>query len=340
MIRYVSLWIFLFAICIESNSQDLHFSQYFRTPIFLNPALTGAANEDMRVVAAARNQWQTIAVPYNSILIGADTKIPFKMNRDKFGLGMMVVADRAGDGKYTTVHGALSGAYHLVTSGFSFMDLSIGSSLNYYNRSYNPDALTFDNQFNGDYFDPSIPVNEQFDRLSLSFFDVGLGLNYMQVINQLHSFNLGGSVQHFFSSEQNFFIQSQNTLLQKKYNFYGYGEYRATDRISLIPLFFYQLQEKKHELIFGGGLGFDFNPDGEERSKIKLGVSARIEDALIFWLQWEGDNNSIQISYDLNTSPLQIASNSYGGLELSYSHLINYRKDNGTRMDMCPYVWF
>jgi type IX secretion system PorP/SprF family membrane protein len=192
--RIIYLVVLIILFCTKySNtySQDLHFSQYYRTPIFLNPANTGAMEEDIRLMAIARNQWATIPVNYNSIGMSADMNFPFKVTKDKFGLGIQVLADRAGDSKYTTFQATGSGAYHLVTSGLNFMILSIGANVNYINRSYNPELLRFPEQFNGDYFDPSLPVTEQFDRLSLGFFDFGVGPPEL-------SANVYGTAYHFY----------------------------------------------------------------------------------------------------------------------------------------------
>lgn len=322
------------------QSQDLHFSQYYRTPIFLNPANTGAIEEDVRLMAIARNQWASVPVSYNSIGMSADMNFPFKVTRDKFGAGIQLLADRAGDARFTTLQATASGAYHLVTSGINFMILSIGANVNYFQRNYDPFRLTYDNQFNGDYFDPNIPINEQFDKLNLSFFDFGLGVNYQQTILDRHILNLGSSMQHILSKEQNFLQKSTNTLLQPRFNLYLNGEYKWTKTISLIPLFFYQLQDKKFEIVTGGGLGMNLTPKSAERNKLKIGLNFRIGDAIIPWVHYEYKKSSIQLSYDMNTSPLRIASNSYGGLELSYGYILQFREKKERMYDFCPYIWF
>ena len=336
---FFPIFVSVFAISYCSG-QDLHFSQYYRTPIFLNPANTGAMEEDIRFMAIARNQWASIPVNYNSIGMSVDMNFPFKLTKDKFGLGLQVLADRAGDSKFTTFQATGSGAYHLVTSGLNFMILSIGANVNYINRSYNPELLKFPEQFNGDYFDPNLPVTEQFDRLSLNFFDFGLGLNYQQTFMEQHVIGIGASMQHLLSSEQNFLRKSTNSLLQNRINAYLNGEFRIGKGFSLIPLFFYQHQDKKYEVVFGGGLGINLTPKLRERNKLKLGVSWRSGDAFIPWIQYDIKRSSVQLSYYMSTSPLRIASNSYGGLELSFGYLLRTRAEKERFYDFCPFIWF
>lgn len=339
--RYALFIIHFLLFTIHCQSQDLHFSQYYRTPLFLNPALTGAFEDDIRLMAIGRNQWATLPVAYNSFGMSGDINFPMKLTKDKFGAGLQVLADRAGDARFTTLQATGSGSYQLVTSGINFMILAIGANVNYIQRSYDPYRLTYDNQFNGDYFDPNIPINEQFDKLNLGFFDFGLGLNYQQTIWDRHIVSIGSSMQHILSKEQKFLDKSTNTLLQPRWNIYFNGEYRATNRFSAIPLFFYQLQDKKMEAMLGLGLGLNIEPHVvNERHKLKVGANYRFGDAFIFWAQYEHKKSSFQLSYDLNNSPLSIASNSYGGIELSYGYLIQFRSKRERMYDFCPYIWF
>jgi type IX secretion system PorP/SprF family membrane protein len=106
--RFFILIVSIFIFQIHGIAQDLHFSQFNRTPLFLNPALSGAFEGQVRVMANFRNQWQAIPVPYNSISLSADYNLTFETSRDRFGFGAQVVSDRAGDGKFTTTMASFS----------------------------------------------------------------------------------------------------------------------------------------------------------------------------------------------------------------------------------------
>jgi len=56
----------------NSHAQDVHFSQFFASPISLNPALSGSHNYDLRIVDNYRNQWFTLGIPYVSNAVSAD----------------------------------------------------------------------------------------------------------------------------------------------------------------------------------------------------------------------------------------------------------------------------
>src|ERR1035437_9240949 len=64
--------ILLFAICTGfTYAQDIHFSQYYASPLTLNPALTGLVNGVFRASLNYRNQWfniptQNTIAPYQT----------------------------------------------------------------------------------------------------------------------------------------------------------------------------------------------------------------------------------------------------------------------------------
>jgi type IX secretion system PorP/SprF family membrane protein len=341
--RFFILILMLILFNINSViAQDLHFSQFNRTPLFLNPALSGAFEGQIRVMANFRNQWQAIPVPYNSLSVSADYNLTFETSRDRIGFGVQLITDRAGDGKFTTTMASFSPAYHYTFGSRNPTSLSIGAQVNYTQRSYDPNQLRFDNQFNGDYFDPNIPINEQFDRTQLSFFDFGIGFNYNQIFREDQIFNFGISIQHLNQTNQNFLNKSSNALLQRKFNVYASSDFVVWKNIALMPLGFYQWQDDKYEWVMGLGVKIDLTKGMEDdKSSITFGLSNRIEDAWIPWFHYEKNVFTAQLSYDFNSSPLRIASSSYGGLELSLGYLFKSKNQPiKGEPNFCPYIWY
>src|SRR5215510_9186298 len=95
------------AICVAlagvSTAQDPNFSQFFASPLTLNPALTGKFDGIFRFAMNYRNQWPTISNAYTTGTTSLDMGI--MKNRipeyDQFGIGLMGFTDRAGDGALT-----------------------------------------------------------------------------------------------------------------------------------------------------------------------------------------------------------------------------------------------
>ena len=55
-----------------SFSQDIHYSQFYSSPLTLNPALTGVNDCTYRIAAMYRNQWQSVTDPYQTPSISFD----------------------------------------------------------------------------------------------------------------------------------------------------------------------------------------------------------------------------------------------------------------------------
>ena len=84
-----------------SFAQDIHFSQYYASPLTLNPALTGLVNGAFRASFNYRNQWfniptlNTIA-PYQTYQALVDAPVlRDKLGNDWLGVGGMFYTDKA-----------------------------------------------------------------------------------------------------------------------------------------------------------------------------------------------------------------------------------------------------
>ena len=54
------------------HAQDIHFSQFFETPLLRNPALAGIFSGDLRIQAVYRNQWNSVTVPYQTTSLNGE----------------------------------------------------------------------------------------------------------------------------------------------------------------------------------------------------------------------------------------------------------------------------
>ena len=89
--------------------QDIHFSQFYMSPLNLNPALTGVMNCNQRFVANYRNQWASVlgSSSFNTYSASYDRKIPVGQY-DYFGVGGTLWGDVAGDADFQTLQARLS----------------------------------------------------------------------------------------------------------------------------------------------------------------------------------------------------------------------------------------
>ena len=58
--------IFYFLMSFLAQGQDVHFSQFYNSPLTINPANVGAFNGDIRAHSNYRNQWSSIQSAYKT----------------------------------------------------------------------------------------------------------------------------------------------------------------------------------------------------------------------------------------------------------------------------------
>src|SRR5437870_344316 len=101
------------AVC--GYGQDLHFSQFFNSPLTTNPANTGfIPDADYRIGANYRNQYSTVmTVPYKTMSIFGDAQVlRDRIDNGWVGLGGVILRDVAGSGNLTSTKVYASAAYH------------------------------------------------------------------------------------------------------------------------------------------------------------------------------------------------------------------------------------
>src|SRR5215831_4802343 len=86
------------------RAQDPGFSQFFASPLTLNPALTGKFNGVIRVAGNYRNQWPSVNNAYITSTVSVDAailrdRIP---ETDTWGAGVMAMTDRTASGILTS----------------------------------------------------------------------------------------------------------------------------------------------------------------------------------------------------------------------------------------------
>jgi type IX secretion system PorP/SprF family membrane protein len=105
MIRQFYLAVVLLGVgCQSLVAQDPVFSQPYLSPVYLNPAATGAGENDLRVSLLHRRQWLTIPSQFNYTTLSVDKFFP----SIKGGLGVMATDASEGYLKRTGVYGSYS----------------------------------------------------------------------------------------------------------------------------------------------------------------------------------------------------------------------------------------
>jgi type IX secretion system PorP/SprF family membrane protein len=126
------------------HAQDLHFSQFFNSPLSTNPANTGfIPDADYRLGAHYRNQFSSImTVPYQTTSIFGDAQLfRDKLENGWLGVGGLLLNDVAGSGslRSTKIYGSV--AYHQMLGSSSLV--SAGFNVGWANKRIDVSKLKF-----------------------------------------------------------------------------------------------------------------------------------------------------------------------------------------------------
>lgn len=305
---------------------DPHFSQYYANPLWLNPALTGVINADIRVNANYKSQWASVNNAYQTAAVSADFR-----PSDKIGLGVAILNQSAGSDSYNHFSGYGAFSYGVPVSSDGNKRLTFGLQAGVINRSFDMNSLQFGTQFvTGDGFNPSSNSMENFAGSSVTVFDANAGIFYYDG-NPLTKMNFFGgvSVGHI-SMPRDPFSSSLDDKIPVRYTVHGGMRLKANEHIDVTPNVLYIKQQEATIKAIGLYSEFKFpNSKG-----LIVGGMYRFEDAAIANLGYRFNNLIAGASYDFNTSSLTRATSGQGGIELSVSYI--FRKRIREPEPVCP----
>jgi len=331
---YVAGLVLLFA-SLQGAAQDLHFSQFFNSPLTTNPANTGFIPDgNYRVGINYRNQWASIPVPYKTMSAFAD----FQLFRDRLeygwvGLGGVILRDQAGSGNLTSTKVYGSVAYHQLLGQSSL--LSLGFNVGSANKRVDLAKLTFGDQWNGKFFDSELSTAEPITQSKVNYFDMQVGMNYAYFPTDNIYVNGGFSVQHVNKPHESFY--EGNNQIDRRYIGFLIGIFKLNDQVILNPAAYYTRQAGSRELVMGTNAAYNLSGDGTKQ--VFGGAYYRLNDAFIFLVGYEISKVRMMFSYDVTASNLAVSNGRRGAYEIGivYTGLYPNRSFSGARRaTLCP----
>ncbi|KQS34493.1 PorP/SprF family type IX secretion system membrane protein [Pedobacter sp. Leaf194] len=289
---------------------DPHFSQYYAYPLWLNPALTGVIDGDYRASVNFKQQWGALS---NSFLTGGAS---FDVAPTKnFAFGATILNQRAGELDFNYLTALVSGSYRLRFGLEGLQMVSFGLQAGFVNRSFDLSQGRFGNQFNPvSGYDGGLLSGETFSSTSSFVPDINAGIMYFDGNpNQNVNVFIGASAAHLNRPIERFSDNSTRTPI--RFTGHGGARIRASEILDVVPNALVMYQGNTNEVSLGAYAQLMVN----NQSNILFGGNYRIKDAAIAFVGLQFKNMVFGLSYDVNTSTFNRASNSNGGLELSIS---------------------
>jgi len=319
--------------CLQA--QDLHFSQFFNSPLSTNPANTGfIPDADYRIGANYRNQWSSVMnVPYKTISIFGDAQVMRdRLENGWLGLGALVLNDQAGTGSLTStkVYGSI--AYHQML-GLSSL-VSAGFNIGWANKRINQAKLKFPDQFDGKFFDNTLPTSVVLNTNNVSYLDIHAGMNYAYFPDENVYINAGYSIQHVNRPRETFFNDyGDNGKIPMRHTGFINAILKVNDRVIVNPNAYFSTQAKATELVFGINANYNLSEFGEKQ--LLAGAYYRLGDAIVPMVGVEINKVQIAFSYDVTLSSLSKYNGYRGASEISIIKK-GFYPDNVDRASLCP----
>ncbi len=313
-ISFILILVTIIIIDKTAFTQDVQFSQFYATPLYLSPSFAGSANGS-RLTMNYRNQW-----PQLGTLITSSFSFDHNFKDWNTGLGILVVADQAGDGKIGTINTGIIYSYDIkinpkmhMRPGINFQFAQAGVD---FSELYDVTNINSSGSITGFSSYETMGKSNYFD---LSFSTIIYTKDYWG----------GLTIDHLFRPAPSLLkVDQADTRIPLRFSLYGGTKYiikkskkKGTEEsISGVLLFTKQSTSNQ----FNIGVYWNYTPvvigafyRGIPVLKNNLGG----HDALIILAGWKIENIKISYSYDYTVSDL--AGISGGAHEVSIIYLFN-----------------
>jgi type IX secretion system PorP/SprF family membrane protein len=314
--------IILFFIPIWADAQSYSFSQFFSSPLALNPALNGTSPTKVRLSSNFRNQWVYGGTPYLTGSVGFESKIMINSIPDyhNWGLGANVIVDQSNAGGLNYTISSLGTAYHISIGGEGSQTIGIGIQGSFNQRTINLNRLTFESQFGSGGFNNSIPISESFQNLTKNYMDIHAGVLY-QFNSENVQFTLGGALYNILEPKSNSSLSEYR--LPRKYIFHTGINTKVAEDLSLTGSITGMSISGINNLTAGMAIRKDL-----ESFSFTGGCWYRVGDAIIPYLGFGLNGFVLGLSFDNTISGLKSVSQTRNAYELGiiYTPLGEYKK--------------
>lgn len=292
---------------ISVKAQDPVFSQPLNNPLQLNPSLMGM-NNSLRAVVNFRNQWMDIDEGFNTGSFSVTMPVFLKKDmwrleegRNRLDFGIHTTGDKAG--AFTCLNASLSVGYGMYISDNSFLHSSI--NLGYIQNTLDAGSLIFDDQYQWGSYNAGNPSAETMPNMNASAPDAGFGFlwHYKNKAKKLNAF---AGISGYHLNQPNLSYHSGIEVLPSRFSFQGGLKIIGEEKLDLNPYAIYTTQGSYEQLLLGVTADFNFS----KKSKMIVGGSYRVNDAIIMMAGYEHEFFYFTYSYDFGSS--MISRNIYG----------------------------
>ena len=293
------------AFSLRIVAQAPMLSQYFASPLTINPALAGNGYASWRIMAVRRNQWVGAGVdPLNTTSASLDGKL-FKQKGNEnnyLGAGLLFIQDKglAGAYKNNSINLAFSSHISLDQEDVHSLAGGLGGSFN--NTVIDYSQLTFSQQISSAGFNRALPTFETNLSSVKPYTSVFGGLTYSYK-TEAANFEMGLACYQLLSTVRTS-LQDPTQLDPPRFNFHTDFQSYLGERTTFNAnaLFSFEKYVNTYSLGFNIGNMVGNSVEDEEPTIINTGIWYRHNQALSPYIGLGYGIMQVGISYDINIS--------------------------------------
>jgi len=326
--------VLVYAGCMQYadvHAQDPYFSQYFSSPMTLNPALIGKDIADWRALTNFRSQWwgSSETAPFTTTAISIEKAYHTGSNgKSSFGIGFSLLSDASNSGLLKNNFFTLGTAYNLALDGKGDEQLGLGLEAGYANRLIDADKLEFQSQFGSMGFQRSASSGDPVNILSNHYFDMNVGVHYSRNTTNHWGYRFGIAIFHVGTPKESIY-NSTTYNINRRYSLQAGLVFKQANGSELNFSAVNDRQGSNNVLTIGSLYKFKVNNTDNGIQNFNLGLWDRINDSFYPYIGLEGKNWLIGFTYDVINKNLNTALNSVQSMEFSLAWHFNSRKKTG-----------
>ncbi len=353
ILKGLLLYFFISVVSSTSmNAQDIHFTQFYLSPLTTNPAYAGAFQGTARIGGIYRDQWRSaVTNAFSTPSFYIDAPLLMVGKRNWLGAGIMMYSDKAGSLDLSTNQAMLAAAFHMPLDKKSKSVFTIGVQGGYTSRTLDlTNALFNDAIVSGQVAGTTIDLGGGGDgNFNTNFFDLNVGVLLKTQMNDKMRLEIGASLQHLLTPDYHLNEGSSDTTtvttqpnssedawdLPGDFLLHGQFFVDLNDKLVLKPTFLFRTLSGANDIQVQGLVGYHLNP--EKDVTLNLGIGYRLRDAAMFIVGMDYKQFRAGFAYDLAISDIRGAAGTPGGLELGVSYIAKiFKKPTVDPVIFCP----
>jgi type IX secretion system PorP/SprF family membrane protein len=330
--KKIFLFIAILLVHAYAYAQDPHFSQFFASPLTINPANTGNFSGSLRAALNSRTQLPEFNNAYATKTLSLDAPILKKYIKedDKLSVGLLILSDQSGNKLLNDNNIAASVSFSKALDENANHSIALGFQVNYSMYRFDPLKANFEDQLTAGGFTGTSSELILGNNFTKNTTDINAGILYTGSTSDNNIFYVGASYYHFAKPTVGFITPTYFT--NSRANVHGGAYFSLSSAASLHTSFQYQQQGNTNELIVGGALSYYLGKDNG--LELYAGLWSRIKESIIPYVGLEWNHIRAGFTYDIGAANTLASSRFYQSSEFSLIYILE-NKSKAFKMK-CP----